>query len=165
MLRAVPLVLAMFALVPVSAVAQVKACSLLTQADAEKLMGAPMKNFPVSNPEVCRYQEVTAKPNSMGPANLSLAVNKRSSAAAETAGWAGIKETRHLQDGQKNTKRLPGIGDEAWITGNTEKGKMGVAGIIVRKGNADFMLDSMVLEYRVSPDALKALAQKIAGQL
>lgn len=164
MRRVVAVAICVFAAIPLSA-AEVNACSLLTQADAEKIYGAPMKNFPVSNPSVCRYQEVAAKPGAMAPANLSLSVNQHNSAAAETASWNEVKEIRHLKDGDKNIKRLTGIGDEAFMTGNVEKGKMGVAAIIVRKGNSDFMLDSMVMEYRASPEALKALAQKIAGQL
>ena len=165
MRRVLSLIVCLAALVPTTALAANKACAFLTQADAEKIFGAPMKLVPASNTDVCHYQEVTEKPGSMGPGHLSVAINQRSSAAAETAGWNGIKEVRHLQEGSKNVKKLTGIGDEAWMTGNAEKGKVGVAAIIVRKGNSDFLLDSMVMEYRVSPDALIALAKKIAGQL
>jgi hypothetical protein len=35
----------------------------------------------------------------------------------------------------------------------------------VRKGKSDFMLDSMVLEYMASPNAMKSVAKKVAEQL
>jgi hypothetical protein len=165
MRRVVSLLVCLAAVLPGTAFAANKACSFLTQADAEKIYGAPMKLMSASNPDVCHYQEVTAKPGALAPGSLSVAINQNNSAAAATASWNGVKEIRHLRDGEKNTKRLTGIGDEAWMTGNAEKGKMGVAAVIVRKGNSNFMLDSMVMEYRVSPDALIALAKKIAGQL
>ena len=45
------------------------------------------------------------------------------------------------------------------------KGGIGVAAVVARKGRSDLMLDVMVLEYRASPDALKAVAKRIADQL
>lgn len=145
---------------------EVNACEFLSPADAEQVMGAPMKKSATqTQPVVCMYEEVTARPNSLGPARFSLTVNKRKSKDDEDKDWANLKEVRHLQAGQKNTQALSGIGDEAWFTGNTEKGKVGVAAVIVRKGSSNFMLDSMVLEYRASPEAMKSLAKRIAGQL
>jgi hypothetical protein len=142
------------------------ACSLFTINDAQHIMGAPMKVSPGTRAaKVCMYEEVTARTNSMGPGRISLTVNKRGSTEEESRGWASIKEVRHLEAGQKNTSALSGVGDEAWWTGNIEKGKIGVAGIIGRKGNSDFALDSMVIEYVGSPTAMKAIATRIAGQL
>lgn len=146
--------------------AEVKACSFFSLADAQQIMGAPMKVSPGTRAaKVCMYEEVTERPNSMGPGRVSLAVNKRGSQAEENIGWARIKEVRHLEAGQKNVSALNGIGDEAWWDGHIEKGKIGVAGIVARKGNSDFMLDSMVIEYVGSPDAMKSIAKRIAGQL
>jgi|SRR5215472_3198066 len=146
--------------------AEVNACSFFSLADAQQIMGAPMKVSPGSRAaKVCMYEEVAARPNSMGPGHVSLTVNKRGSQAEEATGWARIREVRHLEAGQKNVSALNGIGDEAWWDGHVEKGKIGVAGIIARKGNSDFMLDSMVLEYVGSPDAMKSIAKRIAGQL
>jgi len=146
--------------------AEFNSCSLFSLADAQQIMGAPMKVSPGSRAaKVCMYEEVTARPNSMGPGRISLTVNKRGSQAEEATGWARIKEVRHLEAGQKNVTALSGIGDEAWWDGHIEKGKIGVAGIITRKGNSDFMLDSMVIEYVGSPDAMKSIAKRIAGQL
>lgn len=146
--------------------AEVNACSFFSAADAQQIMGAPMKVSPGSRAaKVCMYEEVTARPNSMGPGRVSLTLNKRGSQSEETSGWARVREVRHLEAGQKNVSALNGIGDEAWWDGHVEKGKIGVAGIIARKGNSDFMLDSMVIEYVGSPDAMKSIAKRIAGQL
>ena len=45
------------------------------------------------------------------------------------------------------------------------KGKVGVSGVIGRKGNSDLMLDVMVMEYVASPEALKSVAKRIADGL
>jgi len=96
---------------------------------------------------------------------VSLVVNKRNLKATEDAGWAQLKEVRHLKAGEKNVQVLSGIGDEAYFTGNTVKGKVGVSGVIVRKGNSDLMVDVMVLEYVASPEAMKSVAKRIADGL
>jgi hypothetical protein len=140
-------------------------CALFSAADAEKIMGAPMKLKPNRGQTVCMYEEVTARPNSVGTGTVALTLIQHKTAEEENRAWAQLKEVRHLQAGQKNVQVLSGVGDEAYFTGNTEKGKVGVAGVIVRKGNSQFMLDNMVLEYVASPDALKAEAKRIAGQL
>src|SRR5215470_14279534 len=142
-----------------------KVCALFSAADAEKIMGAPMKPKPNRGQIVCMYEEVTARPNSVGTGTVALTLVQHKTGDEESRAWAQLKEVRHLQAGQKNVQVLNGIGDEAYFTGNTEKGKVGVAGVIVRKGNSHFMLDNMVLEYVASPDALKAEAKRIAGQL
>ena len=142
------------------------ACTLFSVTDAQQIMSAPMKVASGSRAKkVCMYEEVNARPNSLGPGRISLTVNKRSSQEEENRGWASIKNVRHLEPGQKNVAALNGIGDEAWWTGNVEKGRIGVASIIARKGGSDFMVDSMVLEYVGSPVALKTIAKRIAGQL
>jgi len=146
--------------------AQVNACSFFSAADAESIIGAPMKIKPGSRAQyVCMYEEVTAKPGSIGPGTVSLTVNKSSSKEAEDRSWARIKEVRHLQAGEKNVKPLSGIGDEAWWTGNIENGKASVASVIARKGDSQFAVDEMVLEYRGSPDAMKNVAKRIADRL
>ena len=60
---------------------------------------------------------------------------------------------------------LSGFGEEAYFTGNTVKGKAGVSGVIVRKGNSNFMLDVMVMEYVASPEEMKNVAKRIADGL
>jgi hypothetical protein len=134
-------------------------CALFSVADAQRIMGAPMKPKPNMGATVCMY-ELTE-----GYGTVALTLVKSSDKAAEDRAWASMKETRHLHAGQKNTKPLDGVGDEAWFTGNVEKGKVGVSAVIARKGIAHFALDVMTLEYRASPDALTAVAKAVAQHL
>jgi hypothetical protein len=134
-------------------------CALFSADDAAKIMGGPMKLKPNMGATVCIY-ELTE-----GYGTAALTVIKSTDKAAEDLKWASIKETRHLQAGQKNTKPLAGVGDEAWFTGNVEKGKAGVSAIIARKGNAHFALDVMTLDYRASPEQMTAIARRIASTL
>ena len=144
---------------------QVDACQYLTLEDAQKIEGAPMQHSPTQNKRVCMYVEVTPKANSMGPARLSAMVDVHNTMEEEIKAWNRLKEVRNIAPGGKNVQQIGGIGDEAWFTGNVEKGQVGVAAVIARKGKSDFTLDSMVLEYRASRDEMKAVAKKIAAQL
>jgi hypothetical protein len=145
---------------------QVNVCAFFSEADAQSIMGVPMKRSNKTNPQRnCMYEEATARPNSIGPGTISLTLDQHQTMADEDKAWAEVKEVRHLQAGQKNVQAVTGIGDEAYFTGNSEKGKVGVAGLIVRQGKSDFMLDSMVLEYIASPSAMKSVAKKVAQQL
>ncbi len=144
----------------------VDACKYLSAVDSQSIEGAPMQRSSIpKNRNVCRYDEVTAKPGALGPAILSLTINQGKSLEDENLHWANLKEVRHLQQGQKNVAVLSELGDEAYFTGNTQKGKVGVASVIVRKGKYDAELDSMVLEYRASPQQMKSIAKRIASQL
>jgi hypothetical protein len=142
-----------------------KVCALFSAADAQKIMGVSMKPNPGHGKIVCMYIEATQRPNSLAPGTVALTLVQSGSAGQEDQAWARMKEVRHLQPGQKNVRALSGIGDEAWFDGNVEKGKVGVSGVIVRKGQSHFALDCMVMEYVASPDALKATAKRIADQL
>jgi hypothetical protein len=145
---------------------QVNVCAFFSEADAQSIMGVPMKRSDKTNPQRnCMYEEATARPNSIGPGTISLTLDQHQTMADEDKAWAEVKEVRHLQAGQKNVQAVTGIGDEAYFTGNSEKGKVGVAGLIVRQGKSDLMLDSMVLEYVASPTAMKSVAKKVAEQL
>lgn len=142
-----------------------KVCALFTAAGAQQIMGVAMKPKANRGQNVCMYEEVTARPNSIGTGTVALTLNQSKSGDGENKAWASIKEVRHLQAGQKNVQVLNGIGEEAYFTGNIDKGKVGVSGVIARKGNSHFALDVMVLEYVASPDALKAAAKRIADKL
>ncbi len=143
---------------------EVDACALFTAEDAQKILGAPMKNFPVSNKSVCRYDEAAPKEGTIG-GNVSITINTHATSAQEDLGWRQLKEVRHLEEGQKNVKKLDGIGQEAWWTGNIEKGKSGVSAVVARKDKADLAVDAMVLGYRASPDAMKDIAKRVMDQL
>lgn len=145
---------------------QLNVCSFFSEADAQSIMGAPMKRSAKTNPQRnCMYEEVKARPNSLTNGTITLTLSQSKSVDEENKSWAGLKEVRHLQAGEKNVHVLSGIGDEAYFTGNTEKGKVGVAAVVARKAKSELMLDSMVLEYVASPDAMKKVAKKIADQL
>lgn len=145
---------------------EIDACKYLSAADAQSIEGAPMQRSSIPKHRyVCRYDEVSPKAGSMGPAILSLTINQGKTVDDENRPWANLKEVRHLQAGEKNVAVVSGLGDEAYFTGNTAKGKVGVASVIVRKGKYNFELDSMVLEYRASPQQMKAIAKRIAGEL
>jgi hypothetical protein len=151
---------------PTSEAAEVKACDFLSLADAQQIMGAPMKVSPGTRAtRVCMYEEVAERPKSMGPGRVSLTVNKYGSDSEENNHWARLKEVRNIAPGEKNVSALSGLGDEAWWTGHIEKGKTDVAAVIVRHGSYDFELDNMVIGYFASPDAMKSVAKRITGQL
>lgn len=142
-----------------------KACDLFPAADAQKLLGGPVQASALHNtkPGICMYEATNSK--SVGGATITLTVVPHATAAQEDLAWRELKEVRHLQADQKNTRALPGVGDEAWLTGNTEKGKVGVAAVVARVGNTQFMLDSMSLDYIVPADAFKDEGKKVAGML
>lgn len=142
-----------------------RVCALFSAAEAQQIMGVPMKPKPDRGQNVCMYEEVTARPNSIGQGTVALTLNQRKSGDEEDKAWARLKDVRHLQAGEKNVQVLPGIGNEAYFTGNIEKGKVGVSAVIVRKGNSDFAIDVMVLDYIAKPDALKSTAKRIASSL
>jgi hypothetical protein len=142
-----------------------KVCAIFTAADAQKIMGAPMQMKPGHGAHTCLYEEVTQRPNSAATGTVALTLNQHDTVQRADIAWRQLKEVRHLEPGQKNVQVLSGIGDEAYFTGNVSKGKVGVAGVIVRKGNANFAIDTMSLDYVSSLDAMKAIAKRIADQL
>jgi hypothetical protein len=139
-------------------------CSRFTVADAQSIMGVAMKPVPGHGANVCIYEEASPK-SAAETARISLMLNVRSSTNEESRAWHNIKVIRRLSAGEKNITQLSGIGDEAWFDGNTQNGKLGVGGVIARKGKTDFMLESAVLAYRASADQMKDIAKKIADQL
>ncbi len=143
---------------------QIDPCSKFTAADAQEIMGVPMKFAPGHGAIVCMYEEVSPKSGG-DTARLSLTLNVRKSPEEENRAWNNIKIVRHLKTGEKNIAQLSGVGDEAWWDGNTEKGNVGVGGVIARKGRSDFMLESAVFAYRASADQIKNIAKRIADQL
>jgi hypothetical protein len=149
---------------PQSPKAEIDPCSLFSPADAQAITGVPMKLAPGHGAIVCMYEETSPKPD-MDTARISLMVNVARSMEEEDKEWKNTKDIRRLKPGEKNTTRLSGIGDEAWFDGNVEKGKVGLGGILARKGKADFALQSAVLQYRSSLEKMKEMARRIAGQL
>jgi hypothetical protein len=149
---------------PQSPKAQIDPCSMFSPEDAQAITGVPMKLAPGHGAIVCMYEEASPKPG-FDTARVSLMLNVENSVEKEAKEWQNTKEVRHLKPGEKNVTQLSGIGDEAWLDGNVEKGKVGLGGILVRKGKADFALQSAVLQYRSSLEKMKEIARRIAGKL
>jgi len=149
---------------PQSPKAEIDPCSLFSPADAQVITGVPMKFSPGHGDIVCMYEEASPKPD-MDAARISLMVNVARSMEEEDREWKNTKDIRRLKPGEKNITKLSGIGDEAWFDGNAEKGKVGVGGILARKGKADFALQSAVLQYRSSLEKMKEIARRIADKL
>jgi len=149
---------------PQSPKAQIDPCSLFSPADAQVVTGVPMKLSPGHGDIVCMYEETSPKPD-MDTMRISLMVNVAGSMEEEDREWKNTRDIRRLKPGEKNVTKLSGIGDEAWFEGNAEKGKVGVGGILARKGKADFALQSAVLQYRSSLEKMKEIAKRIADRL
>lgn len=149
---------------PQSPKAEIDPCSLFSPADAQAITGVPMKLAPGHGAIVCMYEETSPTPG-LDTARVSLMLNVENSVEKEAKEWQNTKDIRRLKPGEKNITKLSGIGDEAWFDGNVEKGKVGVGGILARKGRADFALQSAVLQYRSSLEKMKEVAHRIAGQL
>jgi len=110
------------------------------------------------------YEETTPQAG-LDTARVSLMLNVARSMEEETREWHNTKELRRLNAGEKNVIQLSGIGDEAWLEGHVDKGKVGLGGILVRKGKADFALQSAIMQPRSSLDKMKEIAHKIANNL
>jgi hypothetical protein len=149
---------------PQSPKAQIDPCSMFSPEDAQAITGVPMRLALGHGAIVCMYEEASPKPG-LDTSRVSLMLNVEKSTEKEAKEWQNTKEIRHLKPGEKNVTQLSGIGDEAWLDGNVEKGKVGLGGILVRKGKADFALQSAVLQYRSSLEKMKEIARRIAGKL
>ena len=149
---------------PQSPVAKIDPCSKFSAADAQAVMGVPMKVSPGHGAVVCMYEETTPK-SGMDTARVSLTIHVYDSSEEEDRAWNNMKVVRRLKSGEKNITQLSGIGDEAWLDGHIEKGKVGVGGVLARKGSADLMLESATLGYRASAEQLKSVAKRIADEL
>jgi hypothetical protein len=149
---------------PQSPKAQIDPCSMFSAEDAQTITGVPMKLAPGHGSIVCMYEETSPKPG-LDTARISLMLNVENSVEKEDKEWKNTKDIRRLKAGEKNITKLSGIGDEAWFDGNVEKGKVGLGGILARKGKADFALQSAVLQYRSSLEKMKEIARRIADKL
>ena len=149
---------------PQSPKAQTDPCSLFSPEDAQAITGVPMKLAPGHGAIVCMYVEASPKPG-LDTARLSLMLNEARSVEEEAKEWKYTKELRRLKPGEKNITQLSGIGEEAWFDGHADKGKVGLGGILVRKGKADFALQSAVMQPRASLEKMKDISRRIADRL
>ena len=148
-------------------------CNLLTASDAAAIMGAPMKIVDLSKNN-CTYGEYRGRGSFVSGGILDRAlyfnVKKYKDTQAEEKAWT--KDTNGARDpaNKDQTQVLSGIGDEAYLVGRTNDGKLAeYAAIKVRKGTAIFSIAILLPPGHepVSPsaDAMIAAAKKIADQL
>lgn len=149
---------------PQSPNAQIDPCSLFSPEDAQTITGVPMKLAPGHGAIVCMYEEASPKPG-LDTARVSLMLNVENSVEKEAKEWKNTKELRRLKPGEKNITQLSGIGEEAWFDGYAQKGNVGLGGILVRKGKADFALQSAVMQPRSSLQKMKEISRRIADKL
>jgi hypothetical protein len=149
---------------PQSPKAQIDPCSMFSPKDAQAITGVSMKLAPGHGDIVCMYEEASPKPG-LDTARISLMLNVEKSVEKEAKEWQNTKEIRRLKTGEKNITQLSGIGEEAWFDGHAEKGKVGLGGILVRKGKADFALQSAVMQPRSSLEKMKEISRRIADKL
>jgi hypothetical protein len=149
---------------PESPAAVIDPCSKFSAADAQAIMGVPMKLSRGQGAIVCMYEETEPKAPATS-AKVSLLLNVSKSVAQEDRAWNNTKVIRRLKPGEKNIMQLSGIGDEAWFDGHIEKGKVDVGGVLARKGAANFALESATIGYRASVEEMKRIARRIADEL
>src|SRR5262252_5497084 len=100
-----------------SPLAGIDPCSKFSAADAQAIMGVPMKLSRGQGSIVCMYEEVSPKAPATS-AKVSLALNLRRSVGEESRAWNNIKVIHRFKPGEKNVIQLSGIGDEAWFDGH-----------------------------------------------
>jgi hypothetical protein len=139
----------------------VNACSLLSVEDATRVLGTRVRPRPTL-PSGCAYEEKPAG-SEQWESSVSLSVRQYQSAADESSAWDDLKLIRHLEPGRKNLVVLNGLGKEAYLETVPDRNAVDVT-VIVHKDKSDFQLKE-VTDHAPSPDALKTVADKIAGQL
>lgn len=136
------------------------ACTLFSAADASHILGMPVRIRP-TNVSGCAYEGKPPGSETWMP-SVSLSVRKYQTAADEASAWDDLKLIRSLHEGRKNLTVVNGIGTEAYL--ENIPGKTVETSVIVHKEKSDFQLKE-VTDRTPAPDALKALAQKVAAEL
>jgi hypothetical protein len=148
-------------------------CTLLTATDAASIMGASMKIVDLSK-NTCTYGEYRGRGSLVAGGILDRAlffeVTRYKDAHAEDKAWA--KDTKSALDpaNKDQTQVLSGIGDEAYLVGRTNDGKLTEnPAVHVRKAAYTFSIGILLPGGHepvvLSADALIAAAKKIADQL
>ena len=136
------------------------ACTLFSAADATRILGMTVRPTP-TNVSGCAYEGKPPGSETWMP-SVSLAVRKYQTAADEASAWDDLKLIRSLHEGRKNLTVVNGIGTEAYL--ENIPGKTVETTVIVHKEKSDFQLKE-VTDRAPAPDALKAVAQKVAAEL
>lgn len=165
-------------LVPVVALSQEKQkkldpCAVLTATDAANMMGAPMKIVDLSKNH-CSYGEYRGRGSFVTGGvldrMLTFGFKKYKDRQAEDKEWGKTKVSALGPDHKDQTQVLTGIGDEAYLVGRTNDGKLtDYPKVYVRKDTVTFSIEVLLAPghqpVTLSADALIAAAKKIADQL
>jgi hypothetical protein len=149
------------------------ACTLLSADDAAKIAGTQMW-FVHGAKESCEY--IDKKPAILRSTpfsqSVTLGMKRYKSAQIVAKEWAKETAVHDQSKGndielfrRKNPQVLSGIGDAAYLFGDVEEGKIGLAAVYVRKGTLILALENFDLHTTSSAEALIAVARKIANQL
>jgi hypothetical protein len=138
-------------------------CALLSADDAAKIAGTQMW-FVHGAKESCEYIDKKPAVFKSTPFNHSVTLEMKRYKSAQIADKEWAKATA-VHDQSKKPQVLSGIGDAAYLFGDVEEGKIGIARVSVRKGTLILDLQNIDMSTTSSAEALIAVARKIANQL
>ncbi len=123
-------------------------CAMLTTAEASKALGQTVTSVAQIGITTCEYHYGAG-----GTETLPIQYTWQGGAMTLKIAHAAMKQ---VSAGMETYQALPGIGDEAYLE------PMG-SGLLMRKGDVMVHLDMRVA--KITPQAAKSMAEKIAGRL
>lgn len=123
-------------------------CTMLTTAEASKALGQTVTSVAQIGITTCEYHYGAG-----GAESLPIQYTWQGGAMTLKVAHAAMKQ---VSAGMETYQELPGIGDEAYLE------PMG-SGLLMRKGDVMVHMDMRVA--KITPDAAKSMAEKIAGRL
>jgi hypothetical protein len=149
---------------PVQAPAGLNACTLLTKADAEAILGQPVKEpeFPIQGSETfivdsCKYRVVDEA--SFDHTSLIVTVPASGDVQSAQIAFDTDKSTAEANFGAAPVD-VPGLGDTAYWVGGTYGNQLGIL-----KGNVHLILTADTQKGDTPPQPLIDLAQTILSRL
>ncbi len=147
---------------------KLKPCQLLTQADAERILGQPVRmtgDISELKGEVrqcgCAYTGVAKDPASGQDINLYFSFEQKESSPSVEQARRVMATTKSENAHDTSIRDLSGIGDEAFLLGENPD----VHFIMARKGAAVIRLQIKVATEKTSLEELKSFASKVANRL
>lgn len=146
------------------------ACALISQADADAVLGTPSKlSEHVMDTEFASHCSYASTDTSNGPNNFAVAISTDENAADAKSGHARQKEAHSNAPGLGyDIQMLPGIGDDAFLALNksppgTDSGAQQQILELV-KGSKEIEIIVSYFGKQRSTDGLKALAKNLADK-
>lgn len=147
---------------------KLKPCQLLTQADAERILGQPVHltgDTSELKGEVrqcgCTYTGVAKDPSSGQDINLYFSFEQKESSPSAEQAQRVMSSTKSENAHDAPIKDLSGIGDEAFLLGANPD----VHFIMARKGAVVIRLQIKLATEKTSFEELKSFASKVAKRL